>query len=225
MKWFVVVGLTHYMPCPFQCCNLSIAINSFPVQYFWELMYHVTSSFSSFILLVCLFYSPFVLCFRVHSLVLILLVILVLFPHWVLVGNSTNVWGLGKVLCCIMLSFQLMICEHHYLCSNRYFRIIIRYRRGVISYLSLLKVSQSVALSTRGDCEYTIKERVAQSAGAAALVVINTEEGWLCRLDFKRCCSNLFFFFNYLLLNIGSRNDLNSKKHILDSLKITALIG
>lgn len=39
-----------------------------------------------------------------------------------------------------------------------------------------LKVSQSVALSTRGDCEYTTKAKVAQSGGAEALVLINNRE-------------------------------------------------
>ncbi|XP_057540930.1 signal peptide peptidase-like 3 [Amaranthus tricolor] len=38
------------------------------------------------------------------------------------------------------------------------------------------KVSESIALSTRGDCEYAVKARVAQSGGAAALVIVNNEE-------------------------------------------------
>ncbi|KAL2900804.1 Signal peptide peptidase-like 2 [Bienertia sinuspersici] len=41
---------------------------------------------------------------------------------------------------------------------------------------SVIGVSESVALSTRGDCEYTTMAKVAQSGGAAALVVINNEE-------------------------------------------------
>ncbi|KAJ4723033.1 Signal peptide peptidase-like [Melia azedarach] len=38
------------------------------------------------------------------------------------------------------------------------------------------KLSGSIALSVRGDCAFTTKAEVAQSAGAAALVVINDEE-------------------------------------------------
>ncbi|KAK9668554.1 hypothetical protein RND81_13G068300 [Saponaria officinalis] len=38
------------------------------------------------------------------------------------------------------------------------------------------QLNQSVALSVRGDCEYTIKAKVAQAGGAAALVLINQEE-------------------------------------------------
>ncbi|GAB4834171.1 Signal peptide peptidase-like 3 [Ancistrocladus abbreviatus] len=41
---------------------------------------------------------------------------------------------------------------------------------------STSKLDQSVALSLRGDCTYTNKAVAAQSGGAAALVVINTEE-------------------------------------------------
>jgi hypothetical protein len=33
-------------------------------------------------------------------------------------------------------------------------------------------------LSLRGDCDFTTKAEVAQSGGAAALVVINDKEGW-----------------------------------------------
>ncbi|XP_010678200.1 signal peptide peptidase-like 3 isoform X2 [Beta vulgaris subsp. vulgaris] len=48
------------------------------------------------------------------------------------------------------------------------------------------KVSQSVALSTRGDCEYTTKGKVAQSGGAAALIVMNNIEA----LEEMSCSKN-----------------------------------
>ncbi|XP_074264195.1 signal peptide peptidase-like 3 [Silene latifolia] len=38
------------------------------------------------------------------------------------------------------------------------------------------KLNQSVALSIRGDCDYTIKAKVAQAGGASALVLINEED-------------------------------------------------
>lgn len=38
------------------------------------------------------------------------------------------------------------------------------------------KLSGAIALSTRGDCDFSIKAEVAQSGGAKALVVINNEE-------------------------------------------------
>ncbi|KNA24466.1 hypothetical protein SOVF_015390 [Spinacia oleracea] len=49
-----------------------------------------------------------------------------------------------------------------------------------------VKASESVALSTRGDCEFTTKAKVAQSGGAAALVIINNLEG----LDEMACSKN-----------------------------------
>ncbi|XP_021733233.1 signal peptide peptidase-like 5 [Chenopodium quinoa] len=49
------------------------------------------------------------------------------------------------------------------------------------------KVSQSVALSNRGECEYTIKAKVAQSGGAAALVLINNQD----ELDEMACSKNV----------------------------------
>lgn len=48
--------------------------------------------------------------------------------------------------------------------------------------LAVVQLSGSIALSMRGDCAFTTKAEVAQAAGAAALVVINDEEGlyfWL----------------------------------------------
>ena len=42
----------------------------------------------------------------------------------------------------------------------------------------LLQLSGSVALSTRGDCDFVTKAKVAQSGGAAALLVINDKEGY-----------------------------------------------
>ncbi|EPS62285.1 hypothetical protein M569_12504, partial [Genlisea aurea] len=41
------------------------------------------------------------------------------------------------------------------------------------------KLSGSIALSLRGDCEFKTKALIAQEGGAAALVVINTDEGLL----------------------------------------------
>ncbi|KAH9605697.1 hypothetical protein KSS87_015534 [Heliosperma pusillum] len=38
------------------------------------------------------------------------------------------------------------------------------------------ELNQSVALSIRGDCDYTIKAKVAQAGGASALVLINEED-------------------------------------------------
>lgn len=43
--------------------------------------------------------------------------------------------------------------------------------------LSLLQLSGAIALSTRGDCDFSIKAQVAQDGGAKALLVINNEEG------------------------------------------------
>jgi hypothetical protein len=42
----------------------------------------------------------------------------------------------------------------------------------------LFQLSGSIVLSVRGDCDFTTKAEVAQSEGAAALVVINDKEGW-----------------------------------------------
>ncbi|KAK4404102.1 Signal peptide peptidase-like 2 [Sesamum angolense] len=39
------------------------------------------------------------------------------------------------------------------------------------------KLSGSIALAVRGDCDFTTKAKVAEEAGAAALLVINTDEG------------------------------------------------
>ena len=43
----------------------------------------------------------------------------------------------------------------------------------------ILQVSGSIALTVRGDCIFTTKAKVAQAGEAAALIVINDEEGWL----------------------------------------------
>ncbi|OMP03823.1 hypothetical protein COLO4_10186 [Corchorus olitorius] len=48
------------------------------------------------------------------------------------------------------------------------------------------KLSGSVALSTRGDCDFTTKAKVAQSGGAAALLVINDKE----EIDEMVCSGN-----------------------------------
>lgn len=40
-----------------------------------------------------------------------------------------------------------------------------------------MQLSNSIALSMRGDCDFTVKAQVAQSGGAAGLLVINNEEG------------------------------------------------
>lgn len=40
-----------------------------------------------------------------------------------------------------------------------------------------LQLSGSIALSVRGECTFTAKAEVAQSGGAAALVLINDKEG------------------------------------------------
>lgn len=48
------------------------------------------------------------------------------------------------------------------------------------------KLNQSVALSIRGECDFTTKAKVAQSGGAAALVVINNIEGF----DYMGCSTN-----------------------------------
>ncbi|CAB4294210.1 unnamed protein product [Prunus armeniaca] len=39
------------------------------------------------------------------------------------------------------------------------------------------KLSGAIALSARGDCEFSVKAKIAQSGGAKALVVINDDEG------------------------------------------------
>lgn len=58
---------------------------------------------------------------------------------------------------------------------------------GIINFLKhqvedglflLFQLSGSILLSVRGDCDFTTKAEVAQSEGAAALVVINDKEGW-----------------------------------------------
>ena len=40
-----------------------------------------------------------------------------------------------------------------------------------------MQLSGYIALSERGDCDFTTKAEVAQAAGAAALLVINDKEG------------------------------------------------
>lgn len=42
---------------------------------------------------------------------------------------------------------------------------------------ALLQLSRSVALSVRGDCDFTVKAQNAESGGALALMVINDKEG------------------------------------------------
>lgn len=42
---------------------------------------------------------------------------------------------------------------------------------------SLVQLSGAIALSARGDCEFSVKAKIAQSGGAKALVVINDDEG------------------------------------------------
>lgn len=42
---------------------------------------------------------------------------------------------------------------------------------------SHLQLSGSVALCTRGDCDYTAKAVNAQLGGAASMLVLNNEEG------------------------------------------------
>lgn len=44
-------------------------------------------------------------------------------------------------------------------------------------FLAVSQISGSVVLSSRGDCAFTTKAEVAQSGGAAALIVINDQEG------------------------------------------------
>ncbi|KAJ8438920.1 hypothetical protein Cgig2_033807 [Carnegiea gigantea] len=53
------------------------------------------------------------------------------------------------------------------------------------SYLSS-ELNQSVAVSIRGECDFTTKAKIAQSDGAAALVVINNIE----ELDYMGCSKN-----------------------------------
>lgn len=53
------------------------------------------------------------------------------------------------------------------------------------SYLSS-ELNQSVAVSIRGECDFTTKAKIAQSGGAAALVVINNIE----ELDYMGCSKN-----------------------------------
>lgn len=42
---------------------------------------------------------------------------------------------------------------------------------------AVFQISGSIALTERGDCDFTTKAKIAQSGGAAALVVINDKEG------------------------------------------------
>lgn len=42
-----------------------------------------------------------------------------------------------------------------------------------------MQLSGMVALSIRGECDFTAKAEIAQAGGAAALLVINNEEGYI----------------------------------------------
>lgn len=46
-----------------------------------------------------------------------------------------------------------------------------------------MQLSGLVALSMRGECDFTAKAEIAQAGGAAALLVINNEEGHIHSLN------------------------------------------
>lgn len=46
-------------------------------------------------------------------------------------------------------------------------------------FLPLLQLMNSIAIAKRGDCEFTYKASIAESGGAAGLIVINDYDGML----------------------------------------------
>lgn len=45
-----------------------------------------------------------------------------------------------------------------------------------------MQLKNSIVLAKRGDCAFTTKAKIAQSGGAAGLIVINDDEGTSCML-------------------------------------------
>lgn len=52
---------------------------------------------------------------------------------------------------------------------------------------ALLQLSGSIALSVRGECDFSTKAQIAESAGAIALLVINDKEG--CNIQCTYICN------------------------------------
>lgn len=49
----------------------------------------------------------------------------------------------------------------------------------ISTHYFLFQLSGSIALCQRGTCEFAMKAAVAQSGGAAGLLVLNTDEGYI----------------------------------------------
>lgn len=60
---------------------------------------------------------------------------------------------------------------------NRALFVLIIHSVILLNKLSLMQLSNSIALSKRGDCTFTAKAEVAQGVGAAGLLIMNDNEG------------------------------------------------
>ncbi|XP_042046125.1 signal peptide peptidase-like 2, partial [Salvia splendens] len=82
------------------------------------------------------------------------------------------------------------------------------------------KLTGSIALVLRGDCDYTTKARVGQEGGSAALVMINTEDG-LPEMD---CANITMLSIKIHVITISKSAGLDLKKSITDGMKEELLI-
>ncbi|KAK9932746.1 hypothetical protein M0R45_019970 [Rubus argutus] len=82
------------------------------------------------------------------------------------------------------------------------------------------QLSGAIALSTRGDCDFSIKAQVAQAGGAKALVVINNEED----LAMMGCPENGTLDVSIFVAMIQKSDGENLKKSVEDGNKVELLL-
>ncbi|KAL8490296.1 hypothetical protein ACS0TY_025992 [Phlomoides rotata] len=82
------------------------------------------------------------------------------------------------------------------------------------------KLSGSIALVLRGDCDFTTKAKVAQEKSSAALVVINTDEG----LQEMNCGDDTDVNINIPVIMISKTGGEELKRSITDGKKVELLI-
>ncbi|XP_004296701.1 PREDICTED: signal peptide peptidase-like 3 [Fragaria vesca subsp. vesca] len=82
------------------------------------------------------------------------------------------------------------------------------------------QLSGAIALSTRGDCDFTVKAQVAQAGGAKALLVINNETA----LSMMGCPDNRTFDLSIFAAMIEKSDGEYLKKSVEDGNKVELLL-
>ncbi|PIN17943.1 Mannosyl-oligosaccharide 1,2-alpha-mannosidase [Handroanthus impetiginosus] len=85
---------------------------------------------------------------------------------------------------------------------------------------SSFKLSGSIALALRGECDFTTKAKIAQEGGAAALVVINTQEG----LMEMGCSNDTALNISIPVITISESGGEELNKSMADGMKVELLL-